>query len=70
MAHKFNHGVEMNKIKAEKNKFADRFDEEMKKYPMLKVCSNIWDDKHRKTVAEYIDTIEIGTQAQSVLNCM
>jgi hypothetical protein len=70
MAHKFNHGVEINQIKAEKNKFAYRFDEEIKKYPMLKVCNNIWDDKQRKTVAEYIDTIEIGMQAQSVLNCM
>jgi hypothetical protein len=68
VARKFNHGVEINQIKAEKNKFADRFDEEIKKYPMLKVCSNVWDDKQRKTVAEYIDTIEIGVQAQSVLN--
>ena len=70
MARKFNHGVEMNQIKAEKNKFANRFDEEMKKYPMLKVCGSIWDDKHRKTVAEYIDTIETGMQAQHVLSCM
>lgn len=40
------------------NRFAQRFDSEMKKYPMLKFAGNIWSDTDRKIVADYIDGIE------------
>lgn len=41
------------------DRFAPRFDEEISKYPMLKVLSHApWNDDDRKIVADYIDNIE------------
>jgi hypothetical protein len=42
----------------------------MKKYPMLRLLSIPWNDADRKLVADYIDTIESGLKAQTVLNSL
>lgn len=50
--------------------FANKFDKEMKKYPMLKFLGHVWNENDKMTVAEYIDTIERGVHAQSVLSSL
>jgi len=62
--------VDVSNVKFDKGFFAKRFDNEMKKYPMLKVINNIWNDADRKIVAEYIDGIESATKAENVLNSL
>jgi len=62
--------VDLSNVKFDKNFFAKRFDAEMKKYPMLKVINNVWSDTDRKLVADYIDTVESATKAQTVLNSL
>lgn len=62
--------VDISNIKFDKNIFAKRFDNEMKKYPMLRIISNVWSDSDRKLVADYIDTVESAIKAQSVLNSL
>jgi hypothetical protein len=60
MAQKLNNVTPVNfsNINTFKEKFANEFDNEMKKYTMLKVASSIWSDGDRKIVADYIDGIE------------
>jgi len=60
MAQKLNNVTPVNfsNINTFKEKFANEFDNEMKKYTMLKVASSIWSDGDRKIVADYIDDIE------------
>lgn len=48
------------------SRFCKIFDKEIKKYPMLKMCSNPWDANQKKVVAEYIDTIENSLEKISV----
>lgn len=44
------------------DKFANEFDKEMKKYPMLKVINHhIWNESDKNIIAEYIDSIENQT---------
>ena len=62
--------VSFNDVKIDDNKFASKFDKEMKKYPMLRLLSIPWNDTDRKLVADYIDTIESGLKAQNVLNSL
>jgi hypothetical protein len=62
--------VSFNDVKLDDNKFASKFDKEMKKYPMLRLLSIPWNDADRKLVADYIDTIESGLKAQTVLNSL
>jgi hypothetical protein len=62
--------VDVSNVKFDKSFFAKRFDNEMKKYPMLKVINNIWNDGDKKLVADYIDTIESATKAENVLNSL
>jgi hypothetical protein len=50
--------VNFSNINTQKEKFSNEFDNEMKKYTMLKVASSIWSDSDRKIVADYIDSIE------------
>jgi hypothetical protein len=50
--------VNFSNINTQKEKFSSEFDNEMKKYTMLKVASSIWSDSDRKIVADYIDMIE------------
>jgi hypothetical protein len=60
MAQKLNNVTPVNfsNVNTFKEKFANEFDNEMKKYTMLKVASSIWSDNDRKIVADYIDGIE------------
>jgi hypothetical protein len=62
--------VDVSSVKFDKGFFAKRFDNEMKKYPMLKVINNVWNDADKKIVAEYIDGIESATKAENVLNSL
>jgi hypothetical protein len=62
--------VSFSDVKLDDNKFASKFDKEMKKYPMLRLLSIPWNDADRKLVADYIDTIESGLKAQTVLNSL
>jgi hypothetical protein len=50
--------VNFSNINTQKEKFSSEFDNEMKKYTMLKVASSIWSESDRKIVADYIDSIE------------
>jgi hypothetical protein len=50
--------VNMSNVNLRVDKFSKRFDAEMKKYPMLKICNFPYNDKDRKIVAEYIDSVE------------
>lgn len=50
--------VSLSNVNTHKEKFASEFDNEMKKYTMLKVATGIWGDSDRKIVADYIDSIE------------
>ena len=50
--------VNMSNVNLRVDKFSKRFDAEMKKYPMLKICNFPYNDKDRKIVAEYIDSLE------------
>lgn len=54
--------VNFSNVKTNSDKFSKEFDEEMKKYPMLKVVSSIWSDTDRQLVADYIDSIENSTK--------
>jgi len=53
--------VNFSNVKINNDKFANEFDKEMKKYPLLKVISSVWSDTDRKLVAEYIDSVENTT---------
>lgn len=55
-------------IKLDDPRYSSRFDEEIKKYPMLRLLSNVWSDQDRKLVADYIDTVNVGANAANVLN--
>ena len=55
-------------VKLNETKFSVKFDEEIKKYPMLRLLSNVWSDQDRKLVADYIDTVNIGNNAANVLS--
>lgn len=55
-------------VKMDETKFSAKFDEEIKKYPMLRLLSNVWSDQDRKLVADYIDTINVGINATNVLS--
>jgi hypothetical protein len=57
-------------IKLDDEMYSKRFDEEIKKYPMLRLLSNVWSDQDRKLVAGYIDTVNVGANAMNVLNAM
>ena len=39
------------------SQFSKDFDNEMKKYPMLKFAGNVWDKSDKQLVADYIDGI-------------
>lgn len=62
--------ITLSGIKLDDTRYSSRFDEEIKKYPMLRLLSNVWSDQDRKLVADYIDTINIGANAMNVLNAM
>lgn len=57
-------------IKLDDTMYSSRFDEEIKKYPMLRLLSNVWSDQDRKLVADYIDTVNVGVNAMNVLNAI
>ena len=59
-------GVNLDNVKIDSDKFAKRFDNEMKKYPMLKLCSYVWDNQ-KKIIAEYIDMIENNNSVSNQL---
>lgn len=50
--------VNFSNVNTNKEKFASEFDNEMKKYTMLKVASSIWSESDKRIVADYIDMIE------------
>ena len=62
--------VDFNNINLQDDRFAVRFDQEMNKYPMLKLLSVPWNDSDRKIIADYIDSIDSGLNAQNVLSRM
>ena len=52
------------------HRFSKQFDSEMNKYPVLRLLGHVWNDTDRKVVADYIDSIERGLHAQSVLSSL
>lgn len=62
--------INLSGIKLDDTRYSSRFDEEIKKYPMLRLLSNVWSDQDRKLVADYIDTVNVGANAMNVLNAM
>lgn len=62
--------IDFSGIKLDDGMYSKRFDEEIKKYPMLRLLSNVWSDQDRKLVAGYIDTVNVGANAMNVLNAM
>lgn len=62
--------IDFSGVKLDDDKYSKRFDEEIKKYPMLRLLSNVWSDQDRKLVADYIDTVNVGANAMNVLNAM
>lgn len=58
----FNVGsIDLSNIKIDDDRFANRFDKEMNKYPMLKLCSVPWRDEDKQIIADYIDNVENHT---------
>jgi hypothetical protein len=62
-------------MKIDNTKFSKRFDEAVKKYPMLKVIANMGyygnvSQNDIKIVADYVDTIESAENMSNVLSCM
>lgn len=62
--------ITFSNINLEDNSFANRFDNEMAKYPMLKVANIPWRDSDKKIIAEYIDTIERSNNMADTLSSM
>lgn len=62
--------IDFSGIKLDDTRFSSKFDQEIKKYPMLRLLSNVWSDEDRKLVANYIDTVNIGANAMNVLNSL
>jgi len=67
--------VDFSSIKIDSTKFSKRFDEAIKKYPMLKVIANMGyygtvSQNDIKIVADYVDTIESAENMSNVLSCM
>lgn len=60
--------VDLSNIKLDNDTFATRFDEQIKKYPMLKMTSLPWKDSDKKIVADYIDMIERSENMANVLS--
>jgi hypothetical protein len=58
--------INLNQTQTNTDKFAKRFDAEMKKYPMIKVCNFPYNDKDQKIIVEYINTIEKNLEKVSV----
>ncbi|NDB57196.1 hypothetical protein EB001_01915 [bacterium] len=58
--------VNINTVTVNVDKFSKRFDAEMKKYPMLKICNFPYNDKDKKIVSEYIDNVENNLAKVSV----
>lgn len=58
----FNVGsIDLSNIKIDDDRFSNRFDNEMNKYPMLKLCSVPWRDEDKQIIADYIDNVENHT---------
>ena len=49
--------INFSTVKINTEKFSKEFDNEMKKYPMLKFAGNVWDKSDKQLVADYIDGI-------------
>jgi hypothetical protein len=49
--------INFSNVKINTEKFSKDFDNEMKKYPMLKFAGNVWDKSDKQLVADYIDGI-------------
>jgi hypothetical protein len=67
--------VDFSGMKIDNTKFSKRFDEAVKKYPMLKVIANMGyygnvSQNDIKIVADYVDTIESAENMSNVLSCM
>lgn len=62
--------INFSNVKLDDDKFSSRFDKEFKNYPMLRLLSNVWTEQDRKLVADYIDTVNAGTNAVNVLNTL
>ena len=67
--------VDFSGMKIDNTKFSKRFDEAVKKYPMLKVIANMGyygnvGQNDVKIVADYIDTIESAEHMSNVLSSM
>lgn len=62
--------VNFSGIKLDDDRFSKRFDNEMKKYPMLQVCNVPWRDTDKKIIADYIDMIERSTNMSNVFSSL
>lgn len=60
--------INFSNIKLDDDRFSKRFDNEIKKYPMLQVCNIPWRDSDKKIIANYIDTIERSENMTTVLS--
>jgi hypothetical protein len=59
LGHMLNVGsIDLSNMKLDDDRFSKRFDNEMKKYPMLQICNIPWRDTEKQIIADYIDNIE------------
>jgi|694.fasta_scaffold32232_4 hypothetical protein len=67
--------VDFSQVKVDRTKFSIRFDNSIKKYPMLSIISNFLPygnigDSDAKKIADYIDMIECSENMSNVLSSM
>lgn len=60
--------IDFSHVKIEDDRFSKRFDNEIKKYPMLKLLGHPWNHEDKMMVAQYIDTIE-NSESMSTTLC-
>ena len=53
--------LNISSINLDDDRFSKRFDAEITKYPMLKICHNPWRDEEKQIIADYIDNVENHT---------
>ena len=62
--------IDFSHVKIEDDRFSRRFDNEIKKYPLLKLLGNPWNHEDKLMVAQYIDTIESAENMSNTLCSM
>jgi hypothetical protein len=62
--------IDFSNVKIEDDRFSKSFDNEIKKYPLLKLLGHPWNHEDKMMVAQYIDTIESAESMSTTLCSM